>query len=319
MPRRRAAVPDLIGVRASSSSEHRSRGRGTFCRCKLRYSEGATARSRRREISRLPVSGAAVATRPRGGRCAAGGWQHGHRQGFSGSPHCAPRRRYWRHRRGRARGGTDSCPAPAPAQIDIARLLAPHLADGQIVFLPPGSFGSVLFAKAARDADNRADAAFAETGTLPWLTRKHAPFEVAITMRAKRLPTGVFPVTRKDRALTVLRNVFPNVIEDCGDALSAALMNAGPIIHPPLIVMNAGAAAAFRPLGHPQGGNAAGDPAASPTGSMPNGSPCAKRSATARRIFRSPIIMPRTARNGCTAEARMTGSPIPATGANTSC
>jgi opine dehydrogenase len=30
------------------------------------------------------------------------------------------------------------------------------------------------------------------------------------------------------------------VIEDCGDALSGALMNAGPIIHPPLIVMNAG-------------------------------------------------------------------------------
>jgi len=31
------------------------------------------------------------------------------------------------------------------------------------------------------------------------------------------------------------------VIEPCEDALSAALMNAGPIIHPPLIVMNAGA------------------------------------------------------------------------------
>ena len=30
------------------------------------------------------------------------------------------------------------------------------------------------------------------------------------------------------------------MIEDCGDALSAALMNAGPIIHPPLIIMNAG-------------------------------------------------------------------------------
>ena len=29
------------------------------------------------------------------------------------------------------------------------------------------------------------------------------------------------------------------MIEDCGDALSAALMNAGPIIHPPLIIMNA--------------------------------------------------------------------------------
>jgi opine dehydrogenase len=30
------------------------------------------------------------------------------------------------------------------------------------------------------------------------------------------------------------------VIEPCGDALSGALMNAGPIIHPPLIIMNAG-------------------------------------------------------------------------------
>jgi len=132
------------------------------------------------------------------------------------------------------------CPTPATAHHDIAQLLAPHLADGQVVYLPPGTFGSVLFAKAAHDAGNRAKFAFAETGTLPWLTRKHAPFEVAITVRAKRLPTGVFPLTRKDHALSVLRRAFSNVIEDCGDALSGALMNAGPIIHPPLIIMNAG-------------------------------------------------------------------------------
>ena len=132
------------------------------------------------------------------------------------------------------------CPAPATAQHDIAEALAPYLADGQVVFLPPGTFGSVIFAKAAFEAGNRAEAAFAETGTLPWLTRKHGPFEVAITIRAKRLPTGVFPLARKDHALAVIGQAFPGVIEDCGDALSAALMNAGPIIHPPLIVMNAG-------------------------------------------------------------------------------
>src|SRR6185503_18946083 len=74
------------------------------------------------------------------------------------------------------------CPAPATAQPDIARALAPHLNDRQVVFLPPGTFGSYIFAKAARDAGNRADAAFAETGTLPWLTRKHGPFEIAITI-----------------------------------------------------------------------------------------------------------------------------------------
>jgi opine dehydrogenase len=131
------------------------------------------------------------------------------------------------------------CPAPATAQPDIARALGPHLTDGQVVFLPPGTFGSYIFAKAQRDAGNRADAAFAETGTLPWLTRKHGPFEVAITIRAKRLPTGVLPLRLKDRALGVIGRAFPGVIEDCGDALSGALMNAGPIIHPPLITMNA--------------------------------------------------------------------------------
>ena len=131
-------------------------------------------------------------------------------------------------------------PVPATAQADIARALAPHLMDGQVIFLPPGTFGSVLFAQAARDAGNRAEMTFAETGTLPWLARKHGPFEVAITVRAKRLPTGVFPLTRKAYALARLREAFPGAIEDCGDALSAALMNAGPIIHPPLIIMNAG-------------------------------------------------------------------------------
>jgi opine dehydrogenase len=132
------------------------------------------------------------------------------------------------------------CPAPAFAQADIAARLAPHLADGQVVFLPPATFGSMIFAAAKRDAGNQAAVSFAETGTLPWLTRKHGPFEVAITIRAKRLPVGVFPQKAADHALDAIGRAFPGAIEPCGDALSAALMNAGPIIHPPLIVMNAG-------------------------------------------------------------------------------
>ena len=131
------------------------------------------------------------------------------------------------------------CPVPAFAQADIAKLLAPHLRDGQVVFLPPATFGSMIFAQAARRAGNDANVAFAETGTLPWLTRKHGPFEVAITIRAKRLPVGVFPLKLSEHALAVIGRAFPGVIEPCGDALSGALMNAGPIIHPPLIVMNA--------------------------------------------------------------------------------
>lgn len=131
------------------------------------------------------------------------------------------------------------CPVPATAHEDIAAALAPHLAHNQVVFLPPGTFGSYMMAKAMKDAGNTADVSFAETGTLPWLTRKHGDDTIAITTRATRLPTGVLPLKNKKHALAIIRQAFPSV-EDTGDALSGALMNAGPIIHPPLILMNAG-------------------------------------------------------------------------------
>ncbi|WP_295373244.1 NAD/NADP-dependent octopine/nopaline dehydrogenase family protein [uncultured Pseudacidovorax sp.] len=129
-------------------------------------------------------------------------------------------------------------PVPATAQADIARAMAPHLVDGQVVFLPPGTFGSVVMARIVRESGNRADVAWAETGTLPYLARKHGEREVNVTIRAIRLPTGVYPARHADHAIAVIRGAYP-AVHGCGDALSGALMNAGPIIHPPLMVMNA--------------------------------------------------------------------------------
>jgi opine dehydrogenase len=130
-------------------------------------------------------------------------------------------------------------PLPATAQAGLFPALAPLLAEGQVVYLPPGTFGSYLLVKAMREAGNGAAVAAAETGTLPWLCRKHGPAEVAISVRATRLPTGVFPAKDSARALAVIRAAFP-AAEPRDDALDGALMNAGPIIHPPLILMNAG-------------------------------------------------------------------------------
>src|SRR5690606_8256338 len=114
-----------------------------------------------------------------------------------------------------------------------------HLRDGQVVYLPPGTFGAWAMAHIVRDCGNDARVAFAETGTLPYLTRKHGATEVAITTRATRLPTGVFPAVDSERALATIARAYP-AIEAVEDALSGALMNAGPVIHPPLILMNAG-------------------------------------------------------------------------------
>ena len=124
-------------------------------------------------------------------------------------------------------------PTPATAQDDIARLMAPHLVDGQVVFLAPGTFGAWTMSRGVK-----ADVLWAETGTLPYLARKHGPREVNVTIRAVRLPTGVYPAKHEARAIEVIRRAWPSV-HGCGDALSGALMNAGPIIHPPLMVMNA--------------------------------------------------------------------------------
>ena len=130
-------------------------------------------------------------------------------------------------------------PLPATAHEDLATSCAPHWQDGQVVFLPPGTLGSLVFARATRDAGNKADVSFAETGTLPYLVRKHGPASITVSARATRLPTGVFPARNSGAAFELLQQVYP-AIEPIEDALSGALMNAGPIIHPPLILMNAG-------------------------------------------------------------------------------
>jgi opine dehydrogenase len=128
--------------------------------------------------------------------------------------------------------------APATAQPDMARAIAPHLEDGQVLFLPPGTFGSYVMAETARAQGARARVDWAEAGTLPYLARKRGPAEVAITVRAVRLPSGVYPEANAGRAISLIRKAYP-CVHGCGDALCGALMNAGPIIHAPLILMNA--------------------------------------------------------------------------------
>src|SRR5206468_741470 len=57
--------------------------------------------------------------------------------------------------------------------------------------------------------------------------------------RATNLPLGVFPASRTERTIARLAELFPS-IRPCADALDAALTNAGPVIHPPLVLLNAG-------------------------------------------------------------------------------
>lgn len=130
-------------------------------------------------------------------------------------------------------------PLPATTHESLAETIAPHLEDGQVVYLTPGTFGSYVMLKVLRAAGKRAAVSFAETGTLPYLARKHGDREVVISAYAKHLPTGVLPARTSAAIISRLQALYP-AVEEIEDGLSAALMNAGPIIHPPLIMMNAG-------------------------------------------------------------------------------
>lgn len=129
---------------------------------------------------------------------------------------------------------------PATTHEDLARRLAPHLSDTHVVLLTPGCFGGFVMAREVARAGGRLPLAFAETGTLPYLARTTGPTAVAAPVRAANLPVGVFPAARATEILPRVRALFP-ATRPCADVLDAALTNAGPVLHPPLVLLNAGA------------------------------------------------------------------------------
>ena len=131
-------------------------------------------------------------------------------------------------------------PLPATSHEDLAPRLGRHFTGQEIVLLTPGTLGSYVMAREIARAGGRMPLAFAETGTLPYLARKTGPAEVAAPVRAANLPVGVFPSARSDAALARVRELFP-ATRPCVDALDVALTNAGIVIHPPLVLLNAGA------------------------------------------------------------------------------
>jgi opine dehydrogenase len=131
-------------------------------------------------------------------------------------------------------------PLPATTHEDLARRLAGALDERQVVLLTPGTLGSYTLARELGRLGARLPFAFAETGTLPYLARKTGPAAVSAPVRAANLPVGVFPASRTKDALARVADLFP-ASRPCADALDAALTNAGPVIHPPLVLLNVGA------------------------------------------------------------------------------
>lgn len=129
---------------------------------------------------------------------------------------------------------------PATAHADLAARLVPHVTERQVLLFTPGTLAALAVARDLARAGGRLPLALAETGTLPYLARKTGDAAVAVAVRAANLPVGVFPAARSAEALERVRALYP-ATRPAADALDAALANAGPVLHPPLVLLNLGA------------------------------------------------------------------------------
>jgi opine dehydrogenase len=120
---------------------------------------------------------------------------------------------------------------PAFGHKTMAELCAPHVEDGQIIVLTPGSGGSLEFASIFKAHGVDKNILLCESCTLPYGARLAGPGHVLIHIEAVILPTGVFPANRTDEAITQLQEIYPTIVPTT-NVLEAALNNPNPIVHP---------------------------------------------------------------------------------------
>lgn len=128
---------------------------------------------------------------------------------------------------------------PAFAHKDYAYRLAPCLQEGQIVFIVPGTFGSLIFKKAMNDVGNHANIVFAESHTLPYATRIIEPGHVMIMSRFDPLKVGVLPAKETMRVCQILSELYDG-IQPVESIVACGLNSLNPIIHVPGCILNAG-------------------------------------------------------------------------------
>jgi len=129
---------------------------------------------------------------------------------------------------------------PSSAHADIAKVMAHHLKDGQIVVLHPGrTCGALEFVKVIRDNGCKADVTVAEAETFIYASRSDGPAQARIFRIKEAVPLAALPATRTQRVLDVIHEAYPQFIDGV-DVLNTGMNNMGAIFHPALTLLNMG-------------------------------------------------------------------------------
>ena len=128
---------------------------------------------------------------------------------------------------------------PAYAHAPFAEACAPHLRDGQVIVLMPGTLGSLEFSRILRDLGGSAGVTVAETDTAPYVCRKVSPTAAHIWGEVHSLGVGVLPNREGERVRSMLDPWFPGV-RLYSSVLASGLAAMNPVVHPAGVLLNAG-------------------------------------------------------------------------------
>ena len=129
---------------------------------------------------------------------------------------------------------------PSSAHADLAKIMAPHLKDEQIVLLNPGrTCGAIEFDMILRREGCKAKIVLAEAETFIYASRSDGPAQARIFRIKEAVPLAALPAFNTQIVLDAINDVYPQFIDGV-NVLNTGLNNMGAIFHPTLTILNAG-------------------------------------------------------------------------------
>ncbi|NLW49242.1 MAG: opine dehydrogenase [Candidatus Brocadiaceae bacterium] len=129
---------------------------------------------------------------------------------------------------------------PAYSIRHFAAACRPHLREGQMVVVCPGSSGGAVEFKSVAGlslGDRRI--VIAETHTLPYAVRMGEPGRIRIFLKLKAaVLVAAAPAVDTPAVIEALGDVYP-CLEPARNVLQTSLQNANPVIHPAVTLLNA--------------------------------------------------------------------------------
>ncbi len=128
---------------------------------------------------------------------------------------------------------------PAFAHIDIAKKVAPHLEDGQVIVLNPGRTGGAIeFHNILREYGADKDITVAEAQTFMFASRLTNPGVVRIFKIKNAVPVSALPAKKNSVLEDTLLKAMPE-FEIVSNVIYTSFNNIGAVFHPAVLLLNA--------------------------------------------------------------------------------